>query len=257
MDGRPEPALVAMAHRHAFVLATSLAHPEHFAQGLGDALTWPGPALIHVYAPSPWRHGFAADATLLRAQLAVESRAHILLRYDPSAPGVFGLRASVEGNPAPGETWGDIDFATWAAGETRFAEQFEPAADGNLLPVSEWLEISENERGKRVPFVEVNGNRLAVGPQLAQAAAERGAVWKALRELTGGTSPFTAKLREQLNAEQREEREAELAALRSDYEARLAEARSGTDREAVERLTAELLALSGFGTGSAAPGDGP
>jgi pyruvate-ferredoxin/flavodoxin oxidoreductase len=96
LDGRgrleagAEPALVAMAHRRAFVLAASLAHPAHLAGGLLDALAWPGPALVHLHTPSPARHGFAVDAALERARLAVEGRAHVLFRYDPSAEGQFG-----------------------------------------------------------------------------------------------------------------------------------------------------------------------
>ena len=112
LDGRgrlaagPEPALVAMAHRRAFVLAGSPAHPDHLSRGMADALAWPGPALVHLHAPSPQRHGFAVEATLERARLAVEGRAHLLLRYDPGAEGLFGLRASLEGNPEPEETVG-------------------------------------------------------------------------------------------------------------------------------------------------------
>ena len=69
----PEPALVAMAHRRAFVLAASPAHPEHLARGLTDALAWPGPALVHLHAPDhfmiyagPW---FAAAAKLVLSSL--------------------------------------------------------------------------------------------------------------------------------------------------------------------------------------------
>ena len=40
-DAGAEPAMLAMAHRHAFVLAASLAHPDHLARGLLDAFSWP------------------------------------------------------------------------------------------------------------------------------------------------------------------------------------------------------------------------
>jgi len=262
LDGRgelaagPEPALVAMAHRRAFVLAASPAHPEHLARGLADAMAWPGPALIHLHAASPRRHGFPADAALERSRLAVESRAHVLMRYDPSAEGVFGLRASLDSNPAAEDTWGEVDFATWAAGEERFAEYFAPVGDGDGLPLDEWLDLTEGERAGRVPVVEVAGSRLAVGERVARAAAERAAVWGALRELSGGTSPFTEKIRSALAEEQEAERSAELDALRAEYETRLAEARAGADSEAIERLTEQLLALSGFGSENLSGGDG-
>jgi pyruvate/2-oxoacid:ferredoxin oxidoreductase alpha subunit/ferredoxin len=246
LAGGPEPALVAMAHRRAFVLAASPSHPQHLAENLADALAAAGPAFIHLYAASPRRHGFATDAALERARLAVESRAHVLLRYDPAADGVFGLRASLAGNPAPEDAWGEIDFGAWAAGEERFAEHFTAAADDDGPSLAEWLELPESERGGRVPVVEVDERRLAVGERLARAAAERAAVWSALRELTGEVSPFTEKLRNALAEEYAAEHHAELEALRADYEARLAAARSGADDEALERLTERLLALSGF-----------
>jgi hypothetical protein len=260
-DGRgrlapgPEPALVAMAHRRAFVLAASPAHPAHLARGLADALSWPGPALVHLVAPSPRRHGFPADATLERARLAVEGRAHVLLRYDPGAEGVFGLRASLDGNPAPENAWGEVDFATWAAGEGRFAEHFAPVEDGDGLPVGEWLDLPEGERAGRVPVVEVGDRRLAVGERVARAAAERLAVWSALREVSGGSSPFTEKIRAALTEELEAERSAELEAQKAEYEAQLAEARAGVDREALERLTTRLMALSGFDPKRAPEGD--
>jgi hypothetical protein len=262
LDGRgqlapgPEPALVAMAHRRAFVLATSLVHPAHLARGLADALAWPGPALVHVCAPSPRRHGFPADATLERARLAVESRAHVLLRYDPGAEGVFGLRASLDGNPAPEDAWGEVDFATWAAAEDRFAEHFAPLENGDGLPIGEWLDLPEAERASRLPVVEVGDRRLAVGERVVRAAAERLAIWSALRELSGGTSPFTEKIRAALGEELEAERSAELDKQKAEYEARLAEARAGVDREAIERLTTRLLALSGFGSERAPKGNG-
>jgi pyruvate-ferredoxin/flavodoxin oxidoreductase len=213
---------------------------------MADALAWPGPAFVHIHAPSPGRHGFPAAATLERARLAVESRAHVLLRYDPSAEGLFGLRASLEGNPEPGEAWGGVDFAAWAAGETRFSEHFQALEGDGDLPLDDWLGLAESERGGRVPFVEIGERRLAVSRPMAQAAGERLAVWNTLRELTGGSSPFTESIREALAAELQAEREAEIAALESEHQARVAEVQAGADRQALDRLTDRLLTLSGF-----------
>jgi len=252
----PEPALVAMAHRRAFVLAASPAHPEHLARGLTDALAWPGPALVHLHAPSPERHGFPIAATLERARLAVEGRAHVLLRYDPGAPGLFGLRASLEGNPGLDQDWGDASFAEWAAGEARFAQHFEALEDGGGLPLAEWLALAESERRNQLPFVEIDERRLAVSSRMARAAEERLAVWNTLRELTGAVSPFTERIRESLNAEVDSERQAELDALKSEYETRMAEASAGANRQALDKLTDRLLTLSGFDAARRPNGDG-
>jgi len=133
LDGRgdlaptPEPALVAMAHRAAFVLAASVAYPDHLAEGVAAALDFDGPAFIHLHAPSPRRLGFDSDRTLDVARDAVHARAHVLLRYDPRGDGVFGGRASLAGNPAPDADVGDVDFTAWARGLTRFAGGFDAA----------------------------------------------------------------------------------------------------------------------------------
>jgi pyruvate-ferredoxin/flavodoxin oxidoreductase len=252
LDGRgrlapgPEPALVAMAHRSAFVLAASPAHPDHLSRGMADALAWPGPALVHLHAPSPQRHGFPVAATLERARLAVEGRAHVLLRYDPSSEGLFGLRASLEGNPEPEQQWGGASFAEWAAGEARFSQHFETLEGDGDLPLDEWLALGEPERGSQVSFVEIDDRHLAVSRRMAQAAGERLAVWNTLRELTGAASPFTERIRESLTAELQAERQAEIDALESEYEGRITEVQAGADRQALDKLTDRLLALSGF-----------
>jgi pyruvate/2-oxoacid:ferredoxin oxidoreductase alpha subunit/ferredoxin len=256
LDAGPEPSLVAMAHRRAFVLAGSIAHPEHLARGLGDALAWSGPALIHLHAPSPRRHGFAADAALEQARRAVEGRAHVLFRYDPSAEGLFGLRATLDGNPGPDEDWGGTTFAEWAAGESRFAGHFEPAPDDAGVPLAEWLSLPENGRQGKVPVVEVDEKRLAVSERLALSAAEHLAVWNTLRELTGAAGPFVERVREALEREIEASQQGRLEELKEESDARIAELRSSSDREALARLTERLMSLAGFAAKPAPRGNG-
>jgi pyruvate-ferredoxin/flavodoxin oxidoreductase len=243
-----EPAMVAMAHRRAFVLAASLAHPEHLARGLLDALAWPGPALVQLHAPSPARHGFAVDAALERARLAVEGRAHLLFRYDPSAEGRFGLRASLEGNPGLEEDWGEVNFAQWAAAESRFAEHFEPLEQDAALSLAEWLALAESERRGKTPAIEVGEQTLAVGVRVARAAAERLAIWSSLKELTGVVSPFTDRIRAALEQEIEAEQRKALEELQAEHEAAIAGLRSGTDQEMLTRLTDRLMALASLGS---------
>jgi pyruvate-ferredoxin/flavodoxin oxidoreductase len=251
-----EPALVAMAHRKAFVLSGSLAHSEHLARGLADALAWPGPALVHLHAPSPRRHGFPADATLERARLAVEGRAQVLFRYDPGAAGLFGLRASLAGNPGFDQDWGSITFAEWAAGERRFAQHFEPLDDRPEVPLTEWLILPERGRQGKVPTVEVEEQRVAVSERMARAAGDRQTVWNVLRELTGASSPFTERIRSSLKEELEAEQQEQLKALKAEQEARIAEIRATTNQEAVNRLMDRLMTLAGYARKAGQKGDG-
>lgn len=113
----PTAAMLALAHRGAFVLQTSIAHRDHFAAGALAAFAHPGPALLHVLAPSPARAGAAADQALALAEAAVQDRRFPLLRHDPRLPGAFGQRLSLAGNAdASGD--GTADPAVRATWET-------------------------------------------------------------------------------------------------------------------------------------------
>jgi pyruvate-ferredoxin/flavodoxin oxidoreductase len=183
---------------------------------------------------------------LERARLAVESRAQILFRYDPAAEGLFGLRASLEGNPGIEDDWGGITFAEWAAGEDRFAQHFAPLEGQAELPLSEWLALPEPSRQGKLPTLELDERRLVVGERMAKAAGHRLAVWKVLRELTGASSPFTEQIRSDLKQEIEAEAQQQLDALKAEHDARIAELRSTTSQETVNRLVDRLMNLAGY-----------
>jgi pyruvate-ferredoxin/flavodoxin oxidoreductase len=246
--------LLALAHRQAFVLSTSVAHPAHLFDGVTAALNFAGPALIRIHAPSPGRHGFADEETVERARLAVESRVNPLLLYDPSAEGVFGRRMSLEGNSGIEQAWADgagggpLTPAHWAAGEARFNECFSHPAGGQTVSIDEYLKISSDERGSATPTVPgPNGTSLAVGEILLAAVRERLERWATLQELSGAVTPFTEAIREQLDREQREAHQSELASLKAEYEAKLAEVQRSQTAMQAARLRDRLLQLAGFG----------
>ena len=149
-----------------------------------------------------------------------------------------------------------MTFAEWAAGEERFTQHFEALEGDGDLPLDDWLGLAESERRSQVPSIEIGERRLAVSGPMAQAAGERLALWNTLRELTGGSSPFTAQIRETLAAELQAEREAEIGALESEHAARVAEVQAGADQQALDRLTDRLLALSGFDANRPAKSNG-
>ena len=101
----PDPAEVALSLRSAFVTRTSAAHAEHLFEAMGEALDHQGPALIHLYTPSPARNGFATEKTIEVMRKAVATRVHPLFKYAPRKDGVFGTCLDLGGNPDPGETW--------------------------------------------------------------------------------------------------------------------------------------------------------
>ncbi len=232
-----DPVLGALAHREAFVLSSSIAHPEHLFAGVAAALGRGGPALVRLHAPSPARHGFPAESTIERARLAVESRVLPLLRYDPAGEGVFGSRIDLAGNPAPDRPWaaGADDEpptpASWAAGERRFdPDNLPPAARGTSL----------------LTVPGPNGGGLAPGGIFEEAARRCTERWSVLQELAGVVTPFTGTVRARLERELGDGHDSELARLRAEHAAALQASERDHASSQVERLRRRLLQLAGY-----------
>jgi len=223
LDGRDllaegaDPALLALAHRQAFVLSASIAHPEHLFPGLRAALDFTGAALIHIHAPSPRTHGFEPAQMLERARLAVETRVHPLLRYDPSAPGLFGRRLSLDGNPAIDRDWvddgaGESTPAAWARGETRFAETPQAVLDA--------LDSKRRDH------------------------------WAVLQELAGVVTPFTETIRQELETQVRGEQTIAIESLTREHKSQVAHLKDTQRSEQAARLRERLMRLAGYPEGS-------
>jgi pyruvate-ferredoxin/flavodoxin oxidoreductase len=231
-----------------------VAHPDHLFHGVVAALKHAGPALIRVHAPSPSRHGFPEDATVERARMAVSCRVLPLLRYEPEAEGVFGLRLDLGGNPDPGERWAtgpegeSLTPAHWAAWERRFESAFTDAGEGTTVSVDEFLEFSSDARGSTIPTVPgPNGRSLAVGETFLAVVTERAENWETLRELSGLANPFTNTVREQVACELAAAHEEELAAVKAEAQATLEEERRNQAAAQAARVRERLLELSGYG----------
>ncbi|MBX3127963.1 MAG: 4Fe-4S binding protein [Polyangiaceae bacterium] len=231
LDGRerlgaaPEPLLPIVMRRRAFVLSSTVAHHQHLFDGAQAALAFPGPALLHLYAPSPARHGFDTAATIERARLAAECRVHPLLRHDPAAPGGLEQRLSLDGNLAPSEPWakgdqgGELTPESFALGEERFASYVSTAEGGGRPEV------------------------------LRDLVAERAQTWQTLQELARVGAPSSEQAHATASSEVEATHQAQLGALRAEYEAKLTTLRLEQLDEATTRLGARLLAIAGYTAG--------
>ena len=74
-----------------------------------------------------------------------------------------------------------------------------------------------------------------------------------MREVTGGTSPFLDRVRARVEAELKATHQAEIEALKAEYEQRLAETATATQQELHARVRDQLMRLAGFQGGAAAP----
>ena len=129
-ERRKELGRILMAHGDVFVAQTTPAHINHYYRAILDANTYPGPAVVIVYAACMPEHGIADDAASAQARLAVDSRAFPLFVYDPRKRPTMRERLSLQGNPDPKADWATspggavVDFLSFARSEGRFAPHF-------------------------------------------------------------------------------------------------------------------------------------
>lgn len=249
-----DPTLDALAHRQAYVAATSFAFPQHLFESLSGAWQFFGPALVHLYVPRPHRHGFAPGQLLERARLATLSRLHPLLRYDPAQPGVLGTRLRLDGNPelqAPWTTTPDgapLTPVDWCAGEARFESRFRPVQTGEtIIPLVEWLGLTPEKQSTTAPSIRgQDDTTLVVDPTLASAVLERQEHWRALQELAGIITPFTEQVRAEITTSLKAAHEQEIARLKAEAQAERENLHHTQHTEQAARLHARLMQLAGY-----------
>jgi pyruvate-ferredoxin/flavodoxin oxidoreductase len=253
-----DAGLLGLMQRNAYIVQSSIAYGGHLTAGVLGALRHPGPALIHIHAPKPSSHGFAADRATEQAGRAVRSRAFPLFIYDPSRKGGFGVRLDLEGNPQPEADWsagddGDPFTAVdWMRTEERFARHFAPLDDQDPMPtpVADYLALPHDQRSGKTPFLAASGGeggviRTKCSSDAAAFAGSRLEIWRMLQEWSGIVTPFTQKVREEAEAELKQRHEAELAKLRQEYEGKMAGLSQDIRREMAQRLQQKMMALAG------------
>ncbi|HUE96613.1 MAG TPA: thiamine pyrophosphate-dependent enzyme, partial [Longimicrobiaceae bacterium] len=270
-ETRKELALIAIAHRGAFVLQSSQSSPSHLIGGVIRGLNSHRPAIFNIYTPCPVEHGLPDEWAPTAAKLALESRAFPHLIYDPDAGRTVADCLSLEGNPATEDTWptysleyvdGEgqpasmelpLTIADWAATEARFKKHFRPVArdaGDELVPFHEFVEMSSEDREGRTPFIYTIAKdrtlaRLQVSPHVVKLAEDRLLFWSQLRELAGVR--VAPSVRDGIAAELEEEFDRKMDALRAEHEGKMSELRI-TYPALVARRMADALLQAGDGT---------
>ncbi len=259
----PDPTQIAMLQPNAFAASTSVADPDHFIEAVQRAFQHDGPSLIHVHAPSPRRHGFPKERTVAQAHLTMSTRVHPLAIYDPARGGVFGSRLEVSDNPEAEAFWATdgagepMTAWRWLRTESRFAEELDPV-EGSTVPLAKWLECSEQERrGTRPTVATSGGSEVQLSEALTRFVNLRAHRWAMLREVAGVETPFTEDVRAQADADMATAHAAEIAALKKDHEAALAELSAGQQARHAADLRDRLLQLAGYAPGKTDGGAGP
>jgi pyruvate-ferredoxin/flavodoxin oxidoreductase len=209
-ETRKEISLIAMAHRTAFVMQSTVAHVNHLLEGYIDGLNSRRPALFNIYAVCPPEHGIGDDKAVAQSKLAVESRAYPLFRFDPDAGVTFSECVSLEGNPSMDMDWPayslkyldetgtersmtlPLTFADFAATESRFGKQFKKAPQAtwndDMVPLAEFVDLEPSDREGRFPYIwavdqKNHLTRLLVTEELARSTEERRAFWHQLKDV--------------------------------------------------------------------------
>ncbi|MBK8638525.1 MAG: 4Fe-4S binding protein [Chromatiaceae bacterium] len=255
-------ALLALAQRGACIAQSSIGAPAHLGHSLDAAWAFAGPALLHVHAPSPERHGFAPQLTVEQAHRALEARVFPLFRYDPLGEGVFGSRLSLEGNPEPSAIWAGEALghaptpADWALTEGRFASCFMPLPEDASypMPLAEYLMLEDSARGGRTPFVSLarqdgESTRYAVAAPLVRASERCQQAWRTLQELAGVVTPFTSRIEREVRDGVAAAHEVELRALRDEYEGRIRNLQEEMREKTRKDIRDRLMVLAGYGGG--------
>ena len=291
---RKELALIAIAHRGAFVHQSSQASPSHLMAGVLRGLHKRRPVVFNIYTPCPVEHGLADNSAQHAARLALESRAFPFLTYDPDAGASLAECLTLEGNPARDDLWptyaltylDDEDaersmdvpmtIADWAATEGRFRKHFKEVPrqkwSDEMIPFHEYLTLSPDERTIRAPFIwtvdrDRHLRRLSVAPEMVALAEERLGFWSELRQMAG--DEIAPVVRERVVAALEQEYENRMAGLRNEYDARISELKKTYPAILARRLAegllrsagghhtvSELLAVAERGSAHPTPGEG-
>jgi len=270
-ETRKELALIAIAHRGAFVLQSSQASASHMIGGVIRGLKTHRPSIMNIYTPCPVEHGLADEWAPNAARFALEGRAFPFLVFDPDAGATIADCMDLGGNPDLDQTWPTYELeyvdeagatqkmelpvttADWAATEGRFKKHFQrikPADwDDDQVPFHEFLELGADDRVGKTPYIwvidgEKKLGRLACSMEMVLLAEDRLLYWSQLKELAGLEVP--ASVRADIADDMEAEFEAKAAAIRAEYDAQLAELRM-TYPALVARRMAEGLLASGDG----------
>jgi pyruvate-ferredoxin/flavodoxin oxidoreductase len=266
-ETRKELALIAMAHRGAFVHQTSQASASHLIGGVIKGLRTRRPAVFSVYTPCPVEHGLPDEWAPHSARLALESRAFPYLTFDPDAGSTFADCLSLEGNPALDETWPTyrldyeedgvarslelpLTIADWAATEARFKKHFRevPADRWNedMVPFHEFVDLAADDREGKTPYIYAVGEgkrlrRMSASLEIVQLAEDRLLFWNQLRELAGLLLPESVK--DAFSGTLEAEYDARVTALTAEYERRIAELKATYPRIVARRMAEGLLRI--------------
>ena len=253
-----------LAMRGVYFLQTSVAAAD-LQERLFEALAAPRPGVISLLCP---RDDEEQVAFQRRAERAVRARAFPMCDYDPDRANGFVMCFDLSSNPSPDTLWTTetlscrdaqgqateveevFTFAHFAASESEFAADFTdpPAIADHLVSLTDYLELSRQQRVGKLPFVSLPGKdgsivRKVVSPKVALQCSERLHLWRTLQEISGIDNPYVNTTRATLQKELSAQQQTELEGLRQEMEEDAAHRERAAVASAVRRLVAGLTGI--------------
>jgi ferredoxin len=274
----PGLGYIAVAHREAFVLQSTLAHPGRLLSGLRRMATALSPAAALISVPAwsvpvpPW------------VQLAAThfGRGEPLFRYDPSAGATWADRFDLSENPQPELVWPipgakyvdgsgtehELDepftFAHAAALDPAYRTHFRlipPQAWSDAqVPIADYLVAPDRERLRQVPYIWVVDDEGVLGRavmtrELAFACFDHMRAWRILQELGGTDNEYARRAAEEARNQALAEAAEEKEKLEAEHAEAVEKAGRAAASDAMERLVAVLMsedALAALSSGAPA-----
>jgi ferredoxin len=265
----PGLGYLAVAHREAFVVESSLVCPDRLARELEKMACSlrPGAALIAVPA---WNATVPAWVQLLAAE---QARAVPSFTYDPEAGRHWAERFDLTGNPQPERPWPlhevryvdaggkertleqPFTFAHAVALDPDYRRHFrivpEQAWSAEQIELGEYLAVPAAAVERKIPFIWVvgDGGRLAralVTRELAHATRDRLGAWRIFQELAGTDNEYA-----------RRAASAAREALRDQHASEVERVRNEAAGDAMNRLARVLMDFDGAALPTTAPAATP
>ena len=229
-------AKMAVGLGDAYVLQSASSNLVQAGERILEGLRHSGPALFRVFSGS--LENSPGLPSYLTAASALQSRAFATFSYHPAAGSDWASRFHIEDNPQVDLNWpiqslsyedGDLQrvsedltftFIDFVATDRRYAGHFARVPrdrwNDGMLTVREYLELSEEEAHKKVPFVwmvDDDGvlHKLVVDDELIRATRRCSETWSSLQELGGIHNSHALRLLERERAAWELEREREIA----------------------------------------------
>jgi len=264
----PGLGYLAVAHREALVVQSSIGRPEHLDAGLQLAASSLGPVVVITAESS---NALPANG---REQLetAVRARATPCFVYNPGGGATWAERFALDGNPQPDRAWpsyavtcSDKDGAEQTLEQAftfAHAAALDPCWRSHFLVVGpeawlddqfeidEYLDRTDRERAKSVPFLWVvedgTAARALISWELARVCQDHARAWRILQELAGTDNAYALRAAEEARRVALEEAEHRTAEMETDFALALTAARGDGASSAVDRLVRLLADPNGF-----------